>query len=171
MTLSYGGTPDIYVLDLQTSQQRQITDSRSIDTEASWSPDGRSLIFTSDRGGRPQLYRVSVNGGNAVRVTFEGKSNQRGVFSPDGKRLAMVHEDNKGYRIAVLDLANGNYSVLSNGPLDESPGFAPNSQSIIYARAAGNATELATISVDGRVQRRLSQPGTVREPAWSPAER
>lgn len=171
LTLSHAGSPDIYVHDLQTGQQRRITESRSIDTEASWSPDGKSLVFTSDRGGRPQLYRVSVNGGNAERLTFEGKSNQRGVFSPDGKRLAMVHEGNKGYRIAVLDLSSGNFSVLSNGPLDESPGFAPNGQAIIYARAAGGATELATISIDGQAQRRLSQPGTIREPAWSPAER
>lgn len=168
MTLSHAGSPDIYIHDLQTGQQRRITESRAIDTEASWAPDGKSLVFTSDRGGRPQLYRVSVNGGNAERLTFEGKSNQRGLFSPDGKLLAMVHEGNKGYRIAVLDLANGGLSVLSDGPLDESPGFAPNGQSIIYARAAGNGAELATISVDGRVQRRLSQPGTVREPAWSP---
>lgn len=171
MTLSHAGSPDIYVHDIQTGQQRRVTEGRSIDTEASWSPDGKSLVFTSDRGGRPQLYRVSVNGGNAERLTFEGKSNQRGSFSPDGKRLTMVHEGNKGYRIAVLDLTSGNFSVLSDGPLDESPGFAPNGQTIIYARAAGNGAELATISVDGRVQRRLSQPGTVREPAWSPAGR
>jgi TolB protein len=171
MTLSHAGSPDIYILDVQTGQQRRITESRSIDTEASWAPDGKSLVFTSDRGGRPQLYRVSANGGNAERLTFEGKSNQRGVFSPDGKRLAMVHEGNKGYRIAVLDLTNGNFSVISDGPLDESPGFAPNGQFIIYAKAAGNGAELAAVSVDGRAQRRLSQPGTVREPAWSPAER
>lgn len=171
MTLSYAGTPDIHIHDLQSGESRRITDSRSIDTEASWAPDGKSLVFTSDRGGRPQLYRVSASGGNATRLTFEGKSNQRGVFSPDGKLLAMVQEGNKGYRIAVLDLAKGGLTVLSDGPLDESPGFAPNGQAIIYARAAGNGAELATISVDGRVQRRLSQPGTVREPVWSAAER
>ncbi len=168
LTLSHAGSPDIYVHDLQTGQQRRITESRAIDTEPNWSPDGKSLVFTSDRGGRPQLYRVSAQGGNAERLTFEGKSNQRGVFSPDGKRLAMVHEGNRGYRIAVLDLANGQLSVLTDGPLDESPGFAPNGQAIIYSRAVGNSAELATISVDGRVQRRLSQPGTVREPSWSP---
>ncbi len=171
MTLSYAGSPDIYVHDLQTGESRRLTDSRSIDTEASWAPDGKSLVFTSDRGGRPQLYQVPVTGGAAKRLTFEGKSNQRGVFSPDGKLLAMVHEGNKGYRIAVLNLATGGLSVLSDGPLDESPGFAPNGQAIIYAKAAGNGAELATISVDGRVQRRLSQPGTVREPAWSPTEK
>jgi TolB protein len=171
LTLSHAGSPDIYIHDLQSGQQRRITESRAIDTEASWAPDGKSLVFTSDRGGRPQLYRVSANGGNAERLTFDGKSNQRGLFSPDGKLLAMVNESNKGYRIAVLELASGNLSMLSDGPLDESPGFAPNGQSIIYARAAGNGAELATISVDGRVQRRLSQPGTVREPAWSPAQK
>lgn len=171
MTLSYGGSPDIYVLDIQSGQQQRITDSRSIDTEPNWAPDGKSLVFTSDRGGRPQLYRVPASGGGAERLTFEGKSNQRGIYSPDGKRIAMVNEGNTGYRIAVLDLAKGSFQLVSEGPLDESPSFAPNGQAVIYARSVGNGAELASVSVDGRVHRRLSQPGTVREPAWSGSEK
>ena len=171
LTLSYGGSPDIYIHDLQGDQQRRLTDSRGIDTEPVWAPDGKTIVFTSDRGGRPQLYRVPVGGGGAERVTYDGKSNQRAAFSPDGKKLAMVHEGNNGYRIAVLDFASGNLQVLSDGPLDESPGFAPNGQAIIYARAVANGAELASVSIDGRVRRRLSQPGTVREPAWSPGDK
>ena len=148
-----------------------LPDSRSIDTEPNWAPDGKSLVFTSDRGGRPQLYRVPASGGGAERLTFEGKSNQRGIYSPDGKRIAMVNEGDTGYRIAVLDLAKGSFQLVSEGPLDESPSFAPNGQAVIYARSVGNGAELASVSVDGRVHRRLSQPGTVREPAWSGSEK
>jgi TolB protein len=169
-TLSFSGNPEIYVIDAGSGERRRITDSRGIDTEASWTPDGQSVIFTSDRGGRPQIYRVSKSGGEPKRLTFEGKSNQRGTLSPDGKLLAMVHEDENGYRIAVQDLASGSLRVISRGPLDESPGFAPNGQVLIYSRSAGRGAELATVSVDGRIKRRLHQQGTVREPAWSPIE-
>ena len=38
-------------------------------------PDGKSLLFTSDRGGRPQIYRYELATGNIERVTFEGRYN------------------------------------------------------------------------------------------------
>ena len=171
VTLSFTGSPDIYVIDVSSGERRRVTDSRSIDTEPTWAPDGRSLVFTSDRGGKPQLYRVSASGGEAKRITFDGKSNQAACYSPDGKYIAMVHEDENGYRIAVMEPDGGSVRSLTSGPLDENPSFAPNGQVVIYGKPAGNVSELATISVDGRVKRRLRQSNTVRDPAWSPAEK
>ncbi len=59
MTLSKGGNPDIYVMDLGSKQLTQLTNHFGIDTEPTWSADGASLYFTSDRGGRPQIYRMA----------------------------------------------------------------------------------------------------------------
>lgn len=168
VTLSFTGNPDVYVLDVATAQIKQMTNSRAIETEPSWSPDGKKLMFTSDRGGAAQLYEMSVNGGNAKRITFEGSSNQRGTYSPDGSKIAMVRSDRGVYRVAVMDRATGSVTILSEGRLDESPSFAPNGQVIIYTRSDGRRTELATVSVDGRIKRRLREKGDVREPAWSP---
>jgi TolB protein len=59
--------------------------------------------------------------------------------------------------------------VLSDGRLDESPAFAPNGETLIYATREGSRGVLATVSVDGRVRLRLpDSDGDVREPAWSP---
>ncbi|MGI9309007.1 MAG: Tol-Pal system beta propeller repeat protein TolB, partial [Gammaproteobacteria bacterium] len=53
--------------------------------------------------------------------------------------------------------------------LDESPSFAPNGETLIYATREGRRGVLATVSADGRIQRRISAlAGDVREPAWSP---
>ncbi len=170
-TMSFVGNPEIFIIDAKSGDQRRITENSAIDTEPNWAPDGKSLIFTSDRGGKAQVYRVSASGGEPKRISFEGKSNQRATFSPDGKSIAMVREDQNGYRIAVLDLADNSVRVLSRGPLDESPDFAPNGQILIYSRAGGSGAELATVSIDGSVKRRLHQQGRVREPAWSPIEK
>lgn len=169
MTLSYHGNPDVFIYDTRTRKMRQLTRNPAIDTEASWSPDGRHLVFTSDRGGGAQIYRVSAQGGNAERLTFEGRNNQRAVYAPDGKSLAMV-QGGRGYRIAVMDLKTRNLRVLTSGPLDESPSFAPNGQALIYTRSGARGAELATISIDGRIKTRLTQRGEVREPAWSPMQ-
>ncbi|CAL1241859.1 Tol-Pal system beta propeller repeat protein TolB [Candidatus Methylocalor cossyra] len=169
LTLSKDGSPDIYVMDLATRALRRITDDLSIDTEPSWSPDGQSLVFTSDRGGKPQLYRVSAEGGQPERLTYDGSYNARGVFSPDGRSLAMVHGNGGDYRIAVMDLGSRALRVLTDGPLDESPGFAPNGSMILYTQKSGGVDQLAAVSVDGKVRQTLRfQGGQVREPAWSP---
>ena len=166
------GNLDIHVLDINARQTRRLTTNRAIDTEGSWSPDGKHIYFTSDRSGGPQVYRVRASGGTPERVTFEGSYNARPRLSPDGKRLAVVHNDRGNYRIGVLDLEQKQFVVVSTGREDESPSFAPNSDMLIYAtRSRGNGV-LETVSADGLIRQRLQSGGAdVREPVWSPFPR
>jgi TolB protein len=169
LTLSQAGSPDIYVLDIASRQLSRLTNHPAIDTEPNWTPDGRAVVFTSDRGGKPQIYRVPAQGGNAERVTFDGDYNARAGYSPDGKGIAMVHRGNRGFTIGLYDTATRRVQVLTDGPQDESPSFAPNGSMILYATRDGGRGVLAAVSVDGRVRQLLVlQEGDVREPAWSP---
>ena len=166
------GNLDIYTLDINSRQSKRLTTNRSIDTEGSWSPDGRYIYFTSDRSGGPQVYRVSSSGGTPERVTFDGSYNARPRLSPDGKKLAMVHLDRGNYRIAVMDLERKDLLILSAGSQDESPSFAPNGSMVLYATREGNRGVLSAVSADGSVRQRLIlSEGDVREPAWSPVIR
>ena len=166
------GNLDIHVLDLSTRQTRRLTTHRAIDTEGSWSPDGRYIYFTSDRSGGPQVYRVPAAGGTPERVTFEGSYNARPRLSPDGKRLAVVHLDRGNYRIAVMDVRSKEILVVSAGQQDESPSFAPNSDTLIYATRQARNGVLETVTADGLIRQRVSSgQGDVREPVWSPFPR
>ena len=166
------GNPDIYVLDVDTRATRRLTTNRAIDTEGSWSPDGRYIYFTSDRSGGPQIYRIAAAGGTPERITFEGSYNARPRLSPDGSKLAMVHLENANYRIAVMDLDRKDLLVLSAGKQDESPSFAPNSDTLIYATRAGANGVLESVTADGLIRQRLtSGRADVREPVWSPFQR
>ncbi|MGB5166109.1 MAG: Tol-Pal system beta propeller repeat protein TolB [Woeseiaceae bacterium] len=163
------GNLDIYVLDINAREFKRLTTNRAIDTEGSWSPDGKHIYFTSDRSGGPQIYRMPASGGTPERVTFEGSYNARPRLSEDGKKLAMVHNDRGNYRIAVLDLARKDLLVLSTGNQDESPSFAPNSDILIYATRTGRNGVLESVSADGLIRQKLeSGQGDVREPVWSP---
>ncbi len=169
LTLSKDGSPDIYTLNLGTGALTKLTKSFSIDTEPVWSPDGGSIVFTSDRGGKPQLYMVSSTGGGEKRITFSGDYNARASFSPDGKSIAMVHGNGGDYRIGVMDIGSRSINVITTGPADESPSFAPNGQMVIYAAKKGGAAYLSAVSLDGKMQQRLGfNSGGVREPAWAP---
>lgn len=175
LVLTLGGVDgnlDIHTLDIATRELNRLTTNSAIDTEGSWSPDGSEIYFTSDRSGGPQVFRIDANGGTPERVTFEGSYNARPRLSPDGEKLAMVHLDRGNYRIAVQDLSTKNFLVLSTGSQDESPSFAPNSDTLIYATRQGRNGVLETVTADGLVRQRLaSGEGDVREPVWSPFPR
>jgi TolB protein len=83
--------------------------------------------------------------------------------------LAVVFLDKGAYKIATIDLASKAVQVLSNGRQDESPSFAPNGATLIYATQDRGRGVLATVSTDGRVTQRLAaNAGDVREPVWAP---
>ena len=171
LTLSgSGGNLDIWLLDLATQGLTRLTDDPAVETEPTWSPDGKSIYFTSDRAGGPQIYKLDVaNPKRVQRITFGSSYNARSRVAPDGTKIAYVTREGSNYRIAVQDLASGTVNVLSHGSLDESPSFAPNGATIIYAGRDGAVGTLQTVSVDGLVTQRLtSSQGELREPAWEP---
>jgi len=166
------GNLDIYTLELASQVLTRLTERPSIDTEPAWSGDGKTIYFTSDRAGRPQIYSVPVNGGKAQRVSFEGPYNARARIAPDGKQMAVVYNDRGNYRIALVGLGRGFSQVLTRGSLDESPSFAPNGETLIYATRKGDRGVLATVTTDGLIHQRISSvEGDVREPVWSPFSR
>ena len=172
LVLTLGGSDgnlDIHVLDIATRNLRRLTYNRSIDTEATWAPNGEEIYFTSDRGGSPQIYKMKINSDRASRVTFEGSYNARPRLSPDGSKLAMVHQYRGDYRIAIYDIEEKNLLILSSGSQDESPSFAPNSDTLIYATKLSGDGVLETVTADGLVRQRMApKSGDIREPVWSP---
>ncbi|VAW63275.1 Tol-Pal system beta propeller repeat protein TolB [hydrothermal vent metagenome] len=170
LTLSKGGgNPDIYIMNVATKKLRQLTKHWGIDTEPAWTPDGNELLFTSSRAGNPHIYRMPLNGGTPKRVTFEGKYNSSAQVSSDGRTMVFVQGEGNIFKIASMDLQTGFVQVLTDGPLDESPSFAPNGSMILYATIDKFKGVLAAVSADGRFQQKLVlSEGGVREPAWGP---
>ena len=169
MVLSKDGNPDIYLMNLASRQLSRLTRHYAIDTEPTWMPDGKSLLFTSDRGGRPQIYRYDLMTGKITRVTFEGTYNARARVAQDGRNVALVHQRDGRYHIAVHDLVTSKLTVLTATSLDESPSIAPNGSIVLYATKRNGVGILSAVAVDGGVRFSLpARDGNVQEPAWSP---
>ena len=170
VVLTRDGNSQIYLINAADgSNLRRLTRSTMIDTEPVFSPDGRSIFFTSDRTGRPQIYQMPVTGGEARRVTFNGDYNMSPRISPDGRELLVVTRRNGQFMIALIDLATGNETLLTQGPDDQSPSFAPNGRQVLYAAKQGGRNMLAGVSSDGRMRQTLSVlNGEIREPTWGP---
>ncbi|MGE4370967.1 MAG: Tol-Pal system beta propeller repeat protein TolB [Burkholderiaceae bacterium] len=169
IVLSRDGISQIYTINPDGSGLRRIMRSPLIDTEPSFSPAGDSLVFTSDRGGSPQVYQVPVGGGEAQRITFNGSYNISPELSPDGNNLVYVTRRDGAFRIAVQNMKSGAEQVLTAGPDDQSPSFAPNGMQVLYSSVQNGRSVLAVTSVDGRVRHTLSAlNGKVSEPTWGP---
>jgi len=170
VVLTRDGLSQIYLVNAADgSNLRRLTRSPLIDTEPVFSPDGRSIFFTSDRSGKPQIYQIPVTGGEARRVTFNGDYNISPRISPDGQNLLVVTRRNGQFRVAMIDLATGNETLLTEGPDDQSPSFAPNGKQVLYAAKQGGRNMLAGVSSDGRMRQTLSiLNGEIREPTWGP---
>jgi len=167
VTLSKDGNPDIYILRLKDKALSRLTRHWAIDTEPAWMPDNKTIVFTSNRSGKPQLYKMSSARSKPKRITFEGNYSTSAEVSKDGQKLAFVFKEEGGFKIASMDLETGVIEILTDGPLDESPSFAPNGSMILYAE--GQRAALAAVSSDGRFKQRLvAKDGEVREPTWSP---
>jgi TolB protein len=159
----------IYLLDLDGGELTRLTQGGNIDTEPVFSPDGQTVYFTSDRGGSPQIYRLATSGGEPKRVTFSGGYNVSPAISPDGRHLAYIGRDGGRFQVVLQELASGQTRVLTDSARDESPTFAPNGQSVLYATVQGGRGILGTVSLDGKTRARLSESGVdAREPAWGP---
>jgi TolB protein len=171
VTLSREGGSQLWLMNRDGSNLRRLTQSASIDTEATFAPDGKTIYFVSDRGGSPQIYRIGVGGGNPERVTFGGPYNISPDVSPDGRTLAYITRQNGNFRVATLDLSSPGAQpvLLTDTTEDESPSFAPNGKLIIYATQAQGRDVLMTTTLDGKIKARLvSTTADVREPVWGP---
>jgi TolB protein len=78
---------DIYVADLNGKIRKKLTNSPGYDAEATLSPKGDKIVFTSVRNGDLDLYTMNVDGSNVKQITHELGYDGGAFFSPDGKSL------------------------------------------------------------------------------------
>ncbi|HYG14157.1 MAG TPA: hypothetical protein VEC12_00280 [Bacteroidia bacterium] len=78
---------DIFVSDLNGKIEKQLTNAPGYDAEATISPDGTKIVFTSTRNGDLDLYVMDIDGKNVKQVTNQLGYDGGAFFSPDGKKL------------------------------------------------------------------------------------
>lgn len=78
---------DIFLVSIDGSTVRQLTNSPQGDSQARWSPDGKTIAFISSRDGTPQIYLIPMSGGEARRLTNISTGASSPVWSSDGASL------------------------------------------------------------------------------------
>ena len=84
---------EIWMAGIDGAHLRRMTGGRHHDSSPLFSPDGKNLLFVSDRGEDSQLYLMPVDGGEARRLTNYPMALAGPVWSPDGRWIASGHND------------------------------------------------------------------------------
>jgi Tol biopolymer transport system component len=165
---------DIYVSDLKGNIIDTLTKDPGYDAEATVSPTGDKIVFTSLRSGDLELYTMNIDGSDVKQVTFELGYDGGAFFSPDGKKLVFrssrpkTDEEVKTYKdllalgqvmptnmeIYVCNIDGSDLQQVTHlGKANWAPFFHPSGQKIIFssnhASQRGYQFNLFMINLDG----------------------
>ncbi len=131
------GGMDIMTANLDGSNPRQLTDIQGYDAECAYSPCGKFIVFSSDRGGNPDIYIMDADGSNVRQVTKAAGYDGGPFFSPDGKRVILRgdrHENNYLQLFVINADGTGERQLTAHGPVvNWAPFWHPNGKSIVWA--------------------------------------
>jgi TolB protein len=177
------GQLGLFVAAADGSGEHPLVTPADLDYDAMWSPDGASIVFTSERNGSADLYRVKADGSGLERLTDSSAYDDQAAFSPDGQRVVFVTTRAAGTAdLWTLDLQTRRATALTSGPGgDFRPSWSPDGQWIAFssdrlsnmpfAHGRWEHLHLADIYIvhpDGSGLKRLSAPGGFcGSPTWT----
>ena len=167
---SVGSVKEIVMADYDGAASTPVTRNGSINLSPVWSPDARSLAFTSFKQGYPDLYRAfpfERRPEQAV-AAFQGV-NIAPAFSPDGRSLAMTLSKDGNPEIYVLTLASGAMRRLTrHAGIDSEPSWSPNGRQLAFLSDRAGSPNIYVMDAEGTNVRQLTSGGFHTQPRWSP---
>jgi len=167
---SAGSAKEIVMADYDGNGAAPVTRNGSINLMPVWSPDARSLAFTSFRQGYPDLYRSFPfeRRPDQTLAAFVG-INSSPAFSPDGRSLAMTLSMVGNPEIYVMNLASGALRRLTrHGGIDTEPTWSPTGHEIAFVSDRNGAPHIYVMDDQGTNVRQLTSGGFQTQPRWSP---
>jgi TolB protein len=114
------GQPAIFVAASDGSDEHLLLPNADADYDAVWVPDGKSIVFTSERNGSADLFRVNPDGSGLTALTTDPAYDGQAAFSPDGQKLVFVSTRQGGTaNLWLLDLTSLHAQRLTTGRAEE----------------------------------------------------
>ena len=167
---------NLWLIDSDGNNRRQLTTGKVIDCYPSFTPDGEKVLFVSNRGGQWDVWSIKRDGSGLIRLTDNQDKDYSPRATPDGKHILFFStptSSEAGYiteSVWIMDMDGKNAKRLtSGGKGDWYPSMHPDGKEIIFASMRLIGGSLWTIDREGKDYKRLTY-GKVLEffPNWSP---
>ncbi len=160
---------EIYIADYDGANQRRITINRNLNINPTWSPDGRSIVYTSYRKMLPDILISNIFVGTLEEPAKGIGQNFLPVFSPDGSQIAFMSTRDGNSEIYVMNRDGSNVRRLTNNPaIDSTPTWSPSGTQIAFTSDRTGAPQIYVVGVDGTGLRRLTFESYADRATWSP---
>jgi len=136
----------------------------------SWSPDGRQIMFESDRDGDLEIYSIQLDGNRLTKLTDNQVNDQFARWSPDGRHIVFTSLRDGNEEIYMMD-ADGQHQtrLTNNSAADRLPQWSPDGKRIAFVSDRDGNRELYVLTLsDGKLARLTNDPADDDVPVWSP---
>jgi len=184
------GSRDVFVIDREGTNLRQLTHAPSNEYLAVWAPDGSKIALCSDRDGNEEIYVMDADGLNATNITHHPALDRNPCWTPDGKQILFMtardgdwEQDPEGnWELYVMDADGLNPVRLTHTigyELNTGQAYSPDGTEIVFCSTMTKPFvrgkhpyddfDLYIMQADGSNIRRLtSTAGQDSYPYWSP---
>ena len=157
--LSYAGaTPKVYMLDIETGEQKLVGEFKGMTFAPVFSPDSSKLLLSYAKGSTTDIYELDLKTGKSVQLTSGTSINTSPSYSPDGKQIVFNSDRGGNQQLYVMD-ADGRYAT---------PVWSPRGDYIAFTKMAGGQFYIGVMYPDGSGERLITSGYLVEAPVWAP---
>lgn len=172
------GQKEIFLMDWDGADQRQITSHKSIAQSPSWSFDGKLIAYSAfayhanEKKRNLDLFTYDSTNGRRFLVSYRHGINSGSTFMPDGKHLLLTISVAGNPDLYMMSLDGKNLSRITNGPrgaLNVEPNVSPDGRQIAFSSDRNGRPHIFIMNIDGSNVRQITIAGTYNSaPRWSP---
>lgn len=168
------GNKEVYAVDYDGYRPERFTHDNSLALSPAWSPNGKSIVYTSYAERNPDLVMIDSSGKNRRPILRIYGLNAAPSWSPDGSKIALVLSKDQNAEVYILDKTMKLNRLTHHYNIDTSPSWSPDGKQIAFTsdRSGTGAPQIYIMDSqagdEGKVERISFGSSYNDNPAWSP---